>query len=147
MELRTVDPRSLKFNPNNPRKTAAPAVSDEQLSTNIRQVGLLQPPLTREIQDGLMIVIGERRVRCSITAELPEIPVLVFDQDESDDRIRALSEHVQRANMNPVDQWRAIEAAISDRWTEDAIAVAMGLSVRTIRKMRLLAKTQGVMLD
>ena len=147
MEKRTVDPRTLKFNPNNPRKTAAPAISDEQLAANIREIGLLQLPLTRENDDGLMIIIGERRVRASIVAELAEIEVLVFDQDATDDRIRALSENVQRANMNPIDQWRAIEAAISDRWTEDAIAIAMGLTVRTIRKLRLLATIQPAMLD
>ncbi|HEV2673331.1 MAG TPA: ParB N-terminal domain-containing protein [Aliidongia sp.] len=147
MELRIADPRTLLFNPKNPRRTAAPAVSDEQLATNIRQIGLLQPPLTRQTGDGLSIIVGERRVRASIAAELAEIPVLVFDQDATDDQIRALSENVQRANMGAVDQWRAIESAISDRWTEDAISAAMGLSVRTIRKLRLLAHIHPAMLD
>lgn len=147
MELRITDPKSLKFNPDNPRKTAAPVLSDELLTANIREIGLLQPPLTRAIGDDLMIVVGERRVKAAIRAELPEIPVLVFGQDVSDDRIRALSENTQRADMNPVDQWRAIEAAISGRWTEEAIGTVMGLSVRTIRKLRLLARIHPAMLD
>lgn len=147
MELRFADPKSLKFNPHNPRRTAAPALSDEQLTANIRQIGLLQPPLTREQPDGVMVVVGERRVRCSIAAEQAEIPILVVDSDATDDAVRALSENVQRANMNPIDQWRAIEAAISDRWSEEAIACAMGLPVRTIRKLRLLAHIHPAMLD
>jgi ParB/RepB/Spo0J family partition protein len=147
MYLASLDPRILKPNPNNPRRTAAPAMSDEQLAANIRDIGLLQPPLARDTPDGMTIIVGHRRVAASIVVELPLIPVLVVDDDTTDDSIRALSENVQRANMNPVDQWRAIEAAITDRWTEEAIATAMGLSVRTIRKLRLLAHIHPAMLD
>lgn len=148
MRLSFADPRSLAFNPDNPRRTPASPMSDEQLAANIKELGVLQPPLVREKPDGaLTVILGERRVKAAISAGREGIPILILDADESDDRIRALSENIQRAAMNPVDQWRAIEAAISDRWTEDAIAAVMGLSIRIIRRLRLLANIQPQMLD
>ena len=44
MELRTVNPRTLKFNPNNPRRTKAMPEQDAQLTANILAQGLIQPP-------------------------------------------------------------------------------------------------------
>jgi ParB family transcriptional regulator, chromosome partitioning protein len=148
MRLISIDPGLLKPNPHNPRRTAAPALSDQQLAVNIDEVGLLQPPLVRELADGTtMIVAGHRRVAACVTLKRLVIDALVVDDDTSDDAIRALSENVQRQNLGPVDQWRAIEHCLSDRWTEEAIAVAMGMSVRTIRKLRLLASIHPAILD
>ncbi|POH33617.1 hypothetical protein ATY31_10240 [Sinorhizobium americanum] len=49
--------------------------------------------------------------------------------------------------MNPVDQWRAMERLVALGWTGDAIAVALALPVRQIRKLRLLADVLPAMLD
>ena len=48
MELRTVDPRSLIENPDNPRRKAPPDQADLQMAASIRAVGVLQPPVVRE---------------------------------------------------------------------------------------------------
>ncbi|MEA2755032.1 MAG: hypothetical protein QOJ54_1321 [Aliidongia sp.] len=147
MELIHIDPKLLSSGPVDPRRTAAPALSDQQLAVNIAKVGLLQPPLARRTEDGVKIIAGRRRVAACVSLERPLIPVLILDDDTSDDAIRALSENVQRQNLGPVDQWRAIEQCLSERWTEEAIAVAMGLTVRTIRKLRLLAGILPGILD
>ena len=148
MELRTVDPRSLKTDPNNPRKTAAGEHADAQFVANIKAVGILQPPLVRQQdEDTLVIIAGNRRVRAAIDADIDEILVLVRGDDDGSDRLRSLSENVVRAPMNAVDQWRAIEALSSDNWTDDAIGVALALPLRTIRKLRLLANIHPAMLD
>ena len=52
-----------------------------------------------------------------------------------------------RANLGPVDQWRAIESLSSDNWTDEAIGSALALPVRTIKKLRLLAHLHPPMLD
>ena len=44
-ELRSVDPRTLKPNPNNPRKTPAPQAMDDQLLASITAIGIIQPPV------------------------------------------------------------------------------------------------------
>ena len=147
MELRTVDPRTLKVNPANPRRSAAGEHPDAQMVANIRAVGIVHPPLVRADGKALVIVAGHRRVRAAVAAEMPEILVLVHDADDGADAVRALSENVVRAQMGPVDQWRAIEALVSADWTEAAIATALALPVRTLRKLRLLAQIPSAMLD
>ena len=147
MELRTVDPRTLKPNPDNPRRSAAGEHPDEQMVANIRAVGIVHPPLVRKDGKALVIVAGHRRVKAAVAAGMPEILVLVHDTDDGADAVRALSENVVRAQMGPIDQWRAIEALVSADWTEEAIATALALPVRTLRKLRLLAQILPAMLD
>jgi ParB family chromosome partitioning protein len=142
-----LDPRTLKINPNNPRRMAAGEHPDAQLVANIKAVGILQPPLTREKGSDLEILAGHRRVTAAIAAGFPEILVLVRGPDTGSDDVCALSENVARAGLGPVDQWRAIEALVSADWTEEAIAIALALSVRTLRKLRLLASILPAMLD
>ena len=61
MELRTINPRHLKFNLNNPRRTKVAPEQDAQLVANIQAQGLLQPPIVREDGDKLVVIAGERR--------------------------------------------------------------------------------------
>ncbi len=147
MELRTVDPRTLKTNPNNPRRMAAGEHADAQMVANIKAVGILQPPLVRPKGKDLEIVAGHRRVAAAIAAGFGEVLVLVRGPNAGDDGVCALSENVVRAQMGPVDQWRAIEAMVSADWTEEAIAIALALPVRTLRRLRLLAAILPAMLN
>ncbi len=147
MFLKTVDPRTLKVNPNNPRRMAAGEQPDAQMVANIKAVGILQPPVVREDGDDLEIRYGHRRVAAAILLDIPAILVLVSNVEDGSDALRAMSENVVRAQMGPVDQWRAIEALVSAEWTEEAIATALALPVRTLRKLRLLAQLLPAMLD
>jgi ParB/RepB/Spo0J family partition protein len=147
MDLRTVDPKTLTPNPNNPRQSEAGGHADDQLIANIKSVGILQPPVVRDDNGRLTILAGHRRVRAAIAAGFREILVLVREADDGGDNLRALSENVVRANLGPVEQWRAIEALTSAAWTEDAIATALALPVRTIKKLKLLAHIHPPMLD
>ncbi|GLS35298.1 peptide transporter [Mesorhizobium tianshanense] len=61
--------------------------------------------------------------------------------------MRSLAETLAHEQLNPVDQWRAIERLVALGWTEEAIAVALALPVRQIRKLRLLANVLPAMLD
>ena len=146
MELRRVDPRTLKKNPGNPRKIQPGEMSDAALAANIKAVGILQPPTVTEKNGELTIAYGARRVRIAIEIGLPEIDVLVKDPDDHD-QMRAVSENVVRAPMATVDLWRSIESLASENWTEEAIASALAIPVRQIRKLRLLATVHPAILD
>ena len=146
-ELRSVDPRTLQSNPNNPRRTPVPPAMDEQLLASIKAVGIIQPPCVTAKDDGLMIVVGNRRVKAAIKADLPVIDVLVCDADEAADAMRSVAENLIRASMSSVDIWRAIERLEAQGWNEQAIADALALPVRTVRRLKLLAHLHPAMLD
>ena len=148
MELRTVDPRKLKANPNNPRRTSAGDFLDAQLTASIKAIGLVQPPLVLDQGKKLVILAGHRRVACAVGAGLTEIQVLVQAESDAEiDPMRAISENVVRAEMGQVDRWRAIEGLTAAGWTEPAIAEALGLTPRNIAQARLLANICPAMLD
>ena len=146
MELRRVDPRTLKANTNNPRKIQPGEMSDAALAASIKTIGILQPPTVTECDGELTTTYGARRVRIAIQIGLTEIDVLVKDPDDHD-QMRAVSENVVRAPMATIDLWRSIESLASENWTEEAIAAALAVPVRQIRKLRLLAAVHPAILD
>ncbi|MFN5669351.1 plasmid partitioning protein, partial [Bradyrhizobium sp.] len=107
----------------------------------------IAPTARRGRGNGFTIEIGHRRVAQAIAAKLDEIEVLVADPDEEKDALRSLIENVAREPLNPVDLWRRIERLVALGWTEESIGIALGQSVRQIRKLRLLANILPAMLD
>ena len=146
-ELRSVDPNTLVPNPDNPRRTQVPLAMDDQLVASIKAVGIVQPPRVKEADGRLVIIVGNRRAKAAITAGLAEIDVLVCDADEAADAMRSMSENLIRASMTSVDIWRATEALEGQGWNEQAIADALALPARTIRRLKLLANLHPAMLD
>lgn len=150
MELKFIDPRALKENPDKARRSKSNPQADALLLATIRAVGIVQPPVVAPETDGgngFVIDAGHRRVKQAIAAGLEEIAVLVIERAEDGGAMRSLAETLAHEQLNPVDQWRAIERLVALGWTEEAIAVALALPVRQIRKLRLLANVWPAMLD
>lgn len=150
MELKFVDPRALKENPNKARISKSTPQADALLLATIRAVGIVQPPVVTsdgEGGNGFVIDAGHRRVKQAIVADLELIPVLVAERADDGGAMRSLAETLAHEQLNPVDQWRAIERLVALSWTEEAVAVALALPVRQIKKLRLLANVLPAMLD
>jgi len=145
-ELRNVALLTLKPNPHNPRVTPPPAAMDDQLLASIKAIGIIQPPIVVEKDGELVIKAGTRRVTAAIAAGLPTIDVIVADGDEANGPMESLSENLIRASMNSVDIWRGIDALEQRGWNEPAIADALALPVRTIKRLKLLAHLHPPML-
>jgi ParB family chromosome partitioning protein len=147
MQLRSIDPRTLAFNPDNPRRSPANEAADRQMTESIRIVGILQPPIVKATQDGFEVVYGERRARGAIAIGLETIDVLVDERNEADAAMAAVVENVVRAPLSAVDQWRAIDRLEQRGWTIDAISATLALPIRTIGKLKLLAKIHSPLLE
>jgi len=150
MHLLKIDPRALKDNPDKARQSKSTPQADALLLATIKAVGLVQPPIIAAESgggNGYIIDSGHRRVKQAIAAGLEEIDVLVVEAANDNGAMRSMVENIAREALNPVDQWRAIERLVALGWTEEAIAVALALPVRQIRKLRLLANVQPAMLD
>ncbi|MBV6651536.1 MAG: ParB/RepB/Spo0J family partition protein [Hoeflea sp.] len=150
MHIIKIDPRALKDNPDDARKSKSTPQGDALLAATIKAVGIIQPPVVSPEADGgngFIIQAGHRRTRGAIAAELEEIEVIVTDAADDGGAMRSMVENIAREPLNPVDQWRAIERLVALGWTEEGIAAALSLSVRQIKKLRLLANVLPSMLD
>lgn len=80
-----------------------------ELAESIKQQGLMQPIVVREISDGhFEIIAGERRWRACQLAELTEVPVILRQVDDETAMAMALIENLQREDLNAMDQARAM---------------------------------------
>lgn len=154
MHIIKVDPRALRENPDRMRQTKSSPQADALMLATIKAVGIVQPPVVAPETDGgngYIIDAGHRRVRLAIAAGLEEIDVLVADAANDNPAswgaMRSMVENTVREALNPIDQWRGIERLVALGWTEEAIAVALALPVRQIRKLRLLANVFPAMLE
>ena len=121
MELKFVDPRALKENPDKARRSKSNPQADALLLATIRAVGIVQPPVVSPETDGgngFVIDAGHRRIRQAIAAGLEEIAVLVIERAEDGGAMRSLVTTLAHEQLNPVDLWRAIERLIAAAWTE-----------------------------
>lgn len=101
-------------NPKQPRQ-----VFDEdalaELVESIREVGLLQPIVTRPLGEGRYeLVMGERRLRASQEAGLATIPSIVRPTAEHDLLRDALLENLHRAQLNPLEEAAAYQQLLTD---------------------------------
>ncbi|MGO8253464.1 ParB N-terminal domain-containing protein [Rhizobium ruizarguesonis] len=150
MQIMKVDPRALKENPDRMRQSKSSPQADALMLATIKAVGIVQPPVVAPEThggNGYIIDAGHRRVRLAIAAGLEEIEILVVDAANDNGAMRSMVENSVREALNPVDQWRGVERLVALGWTEEAIAVALALPVRQIRKLRLLANVLPAMLE
>lgn len=86
-----------------------------ELAASIKQQGLLQPLVVREIAEGRYeIIAGERRWRACQLAGLNEIPVVLRQVDDETAMAMALIENLQREDLNAMDQARAMHRLTSE---------------------------------
>lgn len=86
-----------------------------ELAQSIKQQGLLQPLVVREIStDCYEIIAGERRWRASQMAGLLELPVIIKQVDDETAMAMALIENLQREDLNAMDQALAMERLVNE---------------------------------
>ncbi len=103
------DPRELRPHPDNPRGEIDPASPEiQELAADIGKHGVLQPLV---ISSSGVVHIGHRRRVASIVAGLDRVPVIVRDLKgrEIVEEI-FLAENMQRQNLSPLEEARAIAA-------------------------------------
>ena len=107
-ELRAVDPATLVDNPQNARR---PHRDREGPAPSIGALGVLNPPLVRQLEDGrLEIIAGERRKYSAIKAGLSIIPVFVRNDLSPVRQVAGmLVENHDREGLTPTEEAVAIQ--------------------------------------
>ena len=101
-----IDVAKIEANPFQPRKVFDGA-GLEELAQSLQSQGLLQPITVRQVGERYQIIAGERRYRAAVSLGWNEIPALVLEKDDRQMAELALTENIQRKDLN------AIEKAIS----------------------------------
>ena len=142
-----VDINSIVPNPKQPR-TIFDADALAELSASIKEVGLLQPPVVRDMGNGTYeLIMGERRLRASKLAGLKTIPVIIRQTPDNELLREALLENIHRSQLNPLEEGSAYQNLLNDfGYTHEELASKVGKSrsaiTNTLRLLNLPAAVQ-----
>ena len=112
----------------------------EALAASIKAVGVLQPVVVRQREDGYELIVGERRWRAARRAGLEKIPAVVRDADDQDLLRDALIENLHREDLNALEEAAAYKQLLDDLgMTHEELAERVGRSRAAISNaIRLL---------
>ncbi|MDU4961308.1 MAG: nucleoid occlusion protein [Sporomusaceae bacterium] len=138
-EIIYVRQAEVRANPFQPRKTFHEE-SLQELAASIREFGILQPLVVRRTDDGLELIAGERRLRASLLAGLPQVPVIVRAIADKEMAELAMIENLQREDLHFLEEAEGYQLLISQfGLTQEEMAARVGKSQSTIaNKLRLL---------
>jgi ParB family chromosome partitioning protein len=112
-----------------------------ELTASIKDRGVLQPLLVRKDGDNYRLIAGERRLRAAKAAGLTEVPVTVVEAAGSDELELALTENLQREDLNVLEEAEGYKI-LAEKFslTQDQISGRVGKARASITNtMRLLS--------
>ena len=142
-----VDINSVLPNSKQPR-TYFDELALQELAASIKEVGVMQPPVVRDIGGGRYeLIMGERRLRAAKLAGLETIPVILRASADNEMLREALLENIHRSELNPLEEGAAYQNLLSDfGYTHDELALKVGKSrptiTNTLRLLNLPASVQ-----
>ncbi len=118
----------------------------KELAVSIKEHGVIQPIIVRNIGNKYEIIAGERRYKASALAGLTKIPAIVRNLDDKESSKVALLENLQRKNLNPIEEARTYQKILElDQMTQEELAKTMGKSQSAVaNKLRLLSLSDDV---
>lgn len=141
----------VRANPDQPRSRFDDD-SLAELAQSIDELGVLQPIVVEEREDGYTLIAGERRWRAAKRAGLSMIPAVIREKSGDHTLVEALVENVQRMDLTPLEEARAYRQLLEEYgMTQEAIAARVGKSrpsiSNTLRLLQLPAEIQAYVED
>ena len=136
-----IDINLISPNPKQPRTVFDEAALNE-LMVSIKEIGILQPPVVREVSGGRYeLIMGERRFRAAKAVGLKTIPVIIRQTPDNELLREALIENIHRSQLNPLEEGAAYAQLLSDfNCTHEELATKLGRSRPHLSNtMRLLS--------
>jgi ParB family chromosome partitioning protein len=123
-----------------------------ELADSIEAHGILQPIMVRRAEKGFEIVAGERRWRAARKAGLKKVPCIVRELTEEQNMLVAIIENMQREDLNPMEEARAIAEMIgSFGLTQEEVSKSVGKSrpyiTNALRLLKLPEEVQDLVTD
>jgi ParB family transcriptional regulator, chromosome partitioning protein len=144
-KIQQVDLASIVPSPLQPRKNFAQDALGE-LVESIRQHGIIQPLVVRNVGGKHELIAGERRWRAAQEAGLAQVPVITRVATDLEVLELALIENLQRADLNPIEEAQAYSRLANEfGMRQEDIAQKVGRSRAAVaNSMRLLDLHQQV---
>lgn len=125
----------------------------QELANSIQAQGVVQPIVARPVASGnnktqrYEIVAGERRWRAAQMAGLHEVPAIIRDISDESAIAMSLIENIQREDLNPIEESRALDRLIREfDLTHAEAAQAVGRSRAAVSNLlRLQDLSEKVM--
>lgn len=141
----------IRANPDQPRSRFDDD-SLAELAKSIDELGVLQPVVVEEREEGYTLIAGERRWRAAKRAGLSTIPAVIREKSGDHTLIEALVENVQRMDLTPLEEARAYRQLLEEYgMTQEAVASRVGKSrpsiSNTLRLLQLPAEIQSYVED
>lgn len=140
---REIAPDMIEANPKQPRQY----FDDEALAElvhSVREFGLMQPIVVREIESGsgrYQLIMGERRWRACQQAGLETIPAIVRETNDDAMLRDALLENIHRVQLNPLEEAAAYQQLLEEFGvTQEELATRLGRSRPVVTNMIRLLK-------
>lgn len=117
-----------------------------ELANSIKEHGIIQPLILRDLGSKYEIIAGERRYKASTIAGLTEVPAIIGTMDDQTSAELALIENIQRKDLSAIEEAKSYKKILEmGNFTQEELAKRMGKSQSTIaNKMRLLSLTNEV---
>ncbi len=131
---------NISKNPFQPR-THFNEESIKELSTSIKELGVIQPVTVRKMKGNqYQLVSGERRLRATRLVGLKRIPAYVRLANDQESLEMALVENIQRQDLDPIEIGLSYQRLIDEiKLTQDQLSERVGKKRSTIANyMRLL---------
>lgn len=122
-------------NPFQPRKEFD-AENLAALSASVREHGILQPLVVRQVDGRFQLIAGERRLRAAREVGLGSVPIRVVNFNDQQTLEAALAENIQRADLNAIEKAQGFKEYL-DRFgmNHEQLAQRLGLARSTITNL------------
>ena len=108
----------------------------QELADSLAAQGMLQPVVVRPIDGGYELIAGERRWRAAQIAGMQELPAVIRDLEDQAAAAIALIENIQREDLNPLEEARAIARLVEDfELTHQQVASTVGRSRASVSNL------------
>jgi ParB family chromosome partitioning protein len=136
----------IKSNPYQPR-TKVDEEKLSELSASIKEKGIIQPVVVRQVGEEFELVAGERRLMAAKRLGWEEIPAVIVGKLSKEDMLElSLIENLQREDLNPIDTAKGYKRLLEEcQLTQSEVAQKIGKDRSSVANtMRILGLPEEV---
>jgi ParB family chromosome partitioning protein len=136
----------IKSNPYQPR-TKVDEEKLSELSASIKEKGIIQPVVVRQVGEEFELVAGERRLLAAKRLGWEEIPAVIAGKLSKEDMLElSLIENLQREDLNPIDTAKGYKRLLEEcQLTQAEVAQRIGKDRSSVANtMRILGLPEEV---